>query len=321
MIFKFEPIYQERVWGGNMLSKHLGREIPNHLKIGESWDIVDRENLSSKVSNHPEGKFSLRELIERFHENILGPQWNKNRKFPILIKWLDCSERLSLQVHPPTKIAKSINGEPKTENWYIAYATDEAAIFAGLRKGTTRAEFEKAIKTGTAQEHCHRLKSETGMSLLVESGRLHAIDAGNLILEIQQNSDTTYRVFDWGRKDLNGKSRELHIEESIKSINFDDFEPSLLETIEQNGNQTIAECEEFRIRKYNLNVNEILDIKSENEDCMLIHNVKGRILVDDFSISMGEHGLSPFSDSCSVRAVEESTILITDKFTRYSDLN
>ena len=158
------------------------------------------------------------------------------------------------------------------------------------------------------------------MSLLVESGRLHAIDAGNLLLEIQQNS-TQYRVFDWGRKDLNGKSRELHIEESIKSINFDDFEPSLLETIEQNGSQTIAECEEFRIRKYNPNVNEILDIKSENEDCMLIHNVKGRILIDDFSISMGEHGLSPFSDSCSVRAVEESTILITDKFTRYSDLN
>ena len=316
MIFKFEPIYQERVWGGDMFSSFLGRKSLPYDKIGESWDIVDRENLSSKVINLGNEKLSLRDLIESNPENILGRNWNKDDKFPILVKWLDCSDRLSLQVHPPTSIAKSLNGEPKTENWYIANANPNAGLFAGLKNGTTKEDFEKSLKNGQAEKYCHRIVSKKDSSILIESGRIHAIDSGNLILEIQQNSDTTYRVYDWDRNGLNGKPRELHLEQSMKSIDFEDYEPNLLKTTKDIGIETIAHCKEFRIRKCNLNPKDLIHLKNENIDCLLIHVVEGSIMVGDEKINLGEHGLSPYSNSCTVQSNEQSTFLVTDQFSQ-----
>ena len=316
MIFKFEPIYQERVWGGDMFSRFLGRKSLPYDKIGESWDIVDRENLSSKVINLGKEKLPLRALIESNPENILGRNWKKDDKFPILVKWLDCSDRLSLQVHPPTSIAKSLNGEPKTENWYIANANPNAGLFAGLKNGTTKEDFAKSLKNGQAEKYCHRIESKRDSSILIESGRIHAIDSGNLILEIQQNSDTTYRVYDWDRDGLNGKPRELHLEQSMKSIDFEDYEPNLLNTTKDIGIETIAHCKEFRIRKCNLNPKDLIHLKDENIDCLLIHVVEGSIMVGDEQINLGEHGLCPYSDSCTVQSNEQSTFLVTDQFSQ-----
>ncbi len=149
-------------------------------------------------------------------------------RFPILAKLLDAQENLSLQVHPPAAIAKELGGEPKSEFWYIADAAPGAEIFVGLKKSSTRGEFVKALKHGKVQSHAHQIPVEAGDAMFLPSGRLHAVGAGNLIVEIQQNSDTTYRVFDWDRAKKGGAPRKMHIAEALQCIDFSDREPALL---------------------------------------------------------------------------------------------
>lgn len=227
-LLRFAPIYQARVWGGHALSAALGRALPVGAPIGESWEIVDRPEAQSRVAGGPWAGRTLREIIEHDATAVLGPRWRKKNQFPILVKWLDARERLSLQVHPPAAVAKKHGGEPKTENWHIAEAAPGAALIAGLKRGVTRAQFEKALRGGGVEPLVHRMSVRRGENLFVPSGRLHAIDAGLLILEVQQNSDTTYRVYDWGRVGLDGKPRALHVAESLRSMDFADFEPAIL---------------------------------------------------------------------------------------------
>src|SRR5262249_1131753 len=153
---------------------------------------------------------SLRWLMEKHARDVLGAGASPGSRFPLLIKILDAQETLSVQVHPPAKQAAALGGEPKTEMWYITDTTGKAALFVGLKRGVTRAEFERRIADGTVAEALHRIPVKAGDAMFLPSGRLHAIGAGNVLFEIQQNSDTTYRVFDWNRKGLDGKPRELH---------------------------------------------------------------------------------------------------------------
>ncbi|MDZ4815939.1 MAG: type I phosphomannose isomerase catalytic subunit [Verrucomicrobiota bacterium] len=219
---KFDPIYQERVWGGRNLESVFGRKLPTEGKpIGESWEICDRPEANNLVVNgHLAGK-TLHEVIQLDQKAIMGDTPLINGQFPLLIKLLDAQERLSLQVHPPAEMAEVLKGEPKTEMWYVAQATTDAHLIAGLQKNATRASFEASLKDNSCENQCYRFPVTEGDVMFLPSGRLHAIDAGNVIVEIQQNSDTTYRVYDWGRP------RELHIEKSLDSINFNDFEPKL----------------------------------------------------------------------------------------------
>ncbi len=316
MIFKFEPIYQKRVWGGQLLRTKLQRNIPRNVKIGESWDLVDRDDINSILLHSLKKSKSLRSLIQENPRLMMGPNWLSDQKFPILVKWLDCTERLSLQVHPPKQIAQKLSGEPKTENWYIAHTTDKAGLFVGFKKGTTKDNFRKAIENGSAENCCHRISSKEGESILIESGRIHAIDSGNLILEIQQNSDTTYRVFDWDRNGLNGIPRELHIDKSMQSIDFNDYEPSTLKTTTNLKSQVLADCNEFRIRKFNLVSGEKIQLKDKDSDCSIIHLISGRVNVGKEKIEVGEHGLSPFSAECTIHATHNSTLLVTDRFNK-----
>ena len=181
-----KPLYMERVWGGQGLEAKLGRTLPQGKVIGESWELVDREGEQSEVAEGALAGKPIRELLEASAADILGPGRDGSEPFPILIKWLDCQERLSLQVHPPADIAPALGGEPKTENWYIAECDPGASLIVGLKKGVTRAQFTQALEDNQAEECVHRFNVKAGDSILVESGRMHAIDAGNLILEIQQ---------------------------------------------------------------------------------------------------------------------------------------
>jgi len=244
-----KPIYQERVWGGRALETKLGRTLPDDKPYGEAWEIVDRPEAQSRDVHS--GR-SLREWIESETAAVMGPDFDRRRTFPVLVKWLDCRERLSLQVHPPAAVADELEGEPKTENWYIADADEGASLIVGLKRGVTREQFAAALKEETLESLVHRFPVRRGASILVESGRLHAIDAGNLILEIQQNSDTTFRVYDWGRKGLDGKPRQLHVDQSLRSINFNDFEPSPREPFTGSGETILADSAEFRIREVHL---------------------------------------------------------------------
>ena len=317
-IFKFEPIYKERIWGGTKIRDSFHRSGINGENIGESWDVVDREEDNSILANTSFRGKTLSDLLRSEGKTVMGPHWNEGYRFPLLVKWLDCAERLSLQVHPPKKVAGRLNGEPKTENWYVAEASEEAGLFIGLKKGTEPEAFLQAIQDGKAETFCHRTESQKGDSVLVESGRLHAIDGGNLILEIQQNSDTTYRVFDWKRLGLDGRPRSLHVEESMKCIDFDDCEPELISTNTQKGIEVIAESDHFRIKKVNIHSNDSIVFKEINSDPLLIHLLEGRLQVNHEFLSKGEHALCPFSSSCLVTSNEDCSFLVTDRFSRHA---
>ena len=226
--FTFQPTFKQRVWGGRELERLYHKPLPPGVPIGESWEISDRPGDISVVSNGALAGKDLRWLMENHAADLLGDARPQSGRFPLLLKILDAQEKLSLQVHPPAAAASALAGEPKTEMWYVAEAIPGAELYVGLKRGVTRTEFEQRIKDGTVAECFHRIGVQAGDSMFLPSGRVHALGAGLVIFEIQQNSDTTYRVFDWNRLGLDGKPRELHIPQSLASIDFDDCEPSLL---------------------------------------------------------------------------------------------
>lgn len=223
----FQPIFMERVWGGRRLESLYGKRLPPAVRIGESWEMVDRPEAQSVVHDGPLRGQTLHSLWKKHRKEIFGEAPDAPR-FPILAKLLDAQENLSLQVHPPAAIAQELGGEPKSEFWYIADTAPQAHIFAGLNKNSTRGAFVKALKQGRPDSHAHQISVAPGDAIFLPSGRLHAVGAGNLIVEIQQNSDTTYRVYDWDRGKKGGGARKMHIAEALQCIDFSDREPSLL---------------------------------------------------------------------------------------------
>ena len=245
----FKPLYMERVWGGRELERVYGRNLPDPAQpFGESWEIVDREGEQSVVDEGPLAGTSLHELWTNRREEVFGAGYENHPRFPILIKVLDARDDLSIQVHPPVHLAAELGGEPKTEMWYIADCEPGAKLYVGLKNGVTREDFEKSIEDGSVEKCVHAITPQPGESIFIPSGRLHAIGAGFLIHEIQQNSDTTYRVFDWNRLGLDGKPRQLHVEQSLASIDFNDFEPEM----DVPNGDNLATCEYFKTDKKSL---------------------------------------------------------------------
>jgi mannose-6-phosphate isomerase len=217
----FEPIFQERIWGGRRLSELYGKALPAGVPIGESWELADLPNGQSVVANGPLKGQTLRAVMELYSKDITGKADAKT-PFPLLIKLLDAEDVLSVQVHPDAATCKKMgNGEPKTECWYILAAEPGAAIYKDLKPGTTRAAFERAVKEGTCADLLVRVPVRVGECHFLPSGTCHAIGKGLVIAEIQQPSDTTYRVFDWNRVDAKtGQPRQLHIDQALESIHF-----------------------------------------------------------------------------------------------------
>lgn len=243
----FTPLYQPRVWGGQKLNEVFGRALPINTPIGESWELVDRPNEQSVVNRGQYEGWSLHRLWSERRDELFG-DWFSDERFPILIKILDAAEPLSVQVHPPLNVAKELRGDPKTEIWYFVQTAPDAGVYVGLKNGTSKEKFETALAEGSVADLVHRIPTRPNSFIFIPSGRIHAIDAGNLIFEIQQNSDTTYRVFDWNRVGLDGEPRELHIQSSLASIDFSDFEPSLGEVIEE----VIVSCNHFQVECWSL---------------------------------------------------------------------
>ncbi len=226
----------------------LGKRLPPSVRIGEAWELVDREEAQSVVHDGPLQGWTLHELWTKKRAEIFGPGLPDSPRFPLLCKVLDAQERLSVQVHPPASVAPELHGEPKTEMWYLLDAALESDLYAGLKAGVDRPGFEQALHEGRVAEKLHSFPVRAGDAMFIPSGRVHAIGAGNLIIEVQQNSDTTYRVFDWNRLGLDGKPRQLHVAESLASINFDDVEPQ--PAVPQG--EVLVECVEFRVERWAL---------------------------------------------------------------------
>ena len=226
--FTFRPIFKERVWGGRELERLYHKLLPPGGPIGESWELSDRPGDVSVITNGTLAGKDLRWLMENHSADLLGEARPQGGRFPLLIKILDAQDKLSLQVHPPPAKAAELGGEPKTEMWYVTNATPSADLYVGLRRGVTRSEFERRLQAGTVADCFHRHTVQAGDAMFLPSGRVHAIGAGNVVFEIQENSDTTYRVFDWNRVGLDGQARALHVEQSLACIDFNDFEPGLV---------------------------------------------------------------------------------------------
>jgi mannose-6-phosphate isomerase len=235
----FRPILKDRVWGGRRLNELYRKQLPPAIPIGESWEISDRAGDISVVTNGAFAGKDLHWLVENLGADLLNDAKLKDGRFPLLIKILDASDKLSLQVHPPESKAQLLGGEPKTELWYIAEARPDAELYVGLRQGCTREQFTEKLKDGSVADCFHRLPVRGGDAMFLPSGRVHALGAGMVIFEIQQNSDTTYRVFDWNRAGLDGKPRELHVNQSLESIDFSDFEPGPLRATELAGSKKV----------------------------------------------------------------------------------
>jgi mannose-6-phosphate isomerase len=243
----FEPIFMERVWGGRKLAELFGKKLPANARIGESWEIVDRPEAQSVVRDGPLRGKTLHELWMQDRQSIFGNVPDAPR-FPLLLKLLDAREKLSLQVHPPEKVAAKLGGEAKTEFWYVAAADPGAELFVGLREAMTRVQFEEALNSATVAQCLDKIRVKTGDAMFLPAGRLHAVGEGNLLVEIQQNSDTTYRVFDWNRVDDRGGPRQLHVDQALQSIDFNDVRPQLVET----EGELLLHHDLFEIQKWNL---------------------------------------------------------------------
>lgn len=254
----FTPLAQQRVWGGRNLESVLGRSLPDDgAPYGESWELCDRPEAQTSVADGP---LAGRTLHELWTDPDLGPaifgsdKGTRPERFPLLIKILDAQDTLSLQVHPPASEAEALGGEPKTEMWYVAAAEPGAALYVGFRKPVTPASFEQALRDGTAADLVARREVQAGDFLFIPSGRIHAIGAGLIIFEIQQNSDTTYRVFDWNRVGLDGQPRQLHVEQALRSIDFTDVDPP----VELAEGTLLVDCPYFRVERHTVEPAETL---------------------------------------------------------------
>lgn len=249
------PVYKDYIWGGRRIPEMYARG-PNHGVCAESWEVADRPEGMSIIENGPLAGTPLHTLVESHPGALVGEDCNA-AAFPLLIKIIDARERLSLQVHPNDLNAARTGGEPKTEMWYVVDAAAGAAVLAGLVPGTTAPDFRDALRNNAAESLLRKIPVRRGDVVFVPGGRVHAIDRGCLLLEIQQNSNTTYRVYDWGRVGTDGKPRSLHVKQALASIVWEEnlpvkTQPRQLRISGENTWWNILDCEHFSVERIDL---------------------------------------------------------------------
>ncbi|MBN1933419.1 MAG: class I mannose-6-phosphate isomerase, partial [Anaerolineae bacterium] len=226
----FEPVFRDYIWGGRTLETRFGRALPPGI-IAESWDISGHPSSPTRVDAGPLRGLTLPQVQEKLSQALVGTRsrWATGRgKFPLLVKLLDANLALSVQVHPPDEYALAHEkGElGKTEMWYVLYAKPDARLVYGLSRETDAEEFRAALEAGTLADLLHYLPIREGDAIFVPTGTVHALLEGAVVAEIQQNSDTTYRVYDWGRLDADGQPRPLHIDKALDVIDWSVVRPT-----------------------------------------------------------------------------------------------
>lgn len=238
---KFEPILKQTLWGGDKIIpfKHLNENLPN---VGESWEISAVEGSESVVANGDDKGLTLPEMVRKYKEELVGEAnyMRFGNKFPLLIKFIDAKLDLSIQVHPNDELArKRHNSFGKNEMWYVIAADKGAKLISGFAEQITPKEYKERVYNGTFAEVLQTCEIKPGDVFYVPAGRVHGIGAGSFIAEIQQTSDVTYRIFDYNRKDQNGKARELHTNQAMDAINFADVQDDFRTEYELTENEPI----------------------------------------------------------------------------------
>ena len=256
---RFEPLFRRYLWGGRRLAEVLGKSIGDET-AAESWEVVDHQDDQSVVRYGDLAGKSLRQLIADSGTELIGQSLLKSisnpelpahlqNRFPLLLKFLDANRNLSVQVHPDDQFGATLSPPDlgKTEAWYVMHADPGAKIYAGLKEGVTESSFRAAIESNETESVIHSFQPKQGDCVFISAGTMHAIGEGLLIAEIQQASNTTFRVYDWGRVDKDGQPRPLHIEQAIQATDFTrgPVAPELPMATNDPNWQTIVSCDKF----------------------------------------------------------------------------
>jgi mannose-6-phosphate isomerase len=251
---RFEPIFQYRLWGGRRLANLLSVPLPGDGPIGEAWILSDRDDHSSQVANGPLKGRTIGQVLEQFPEQTLGKSAQRFRRFPLLLKFLDAHEMLSVQVHPTAANADLLPaGETaKTEAWVVLEAEPKSRIYAGLKPGTTADDLRQALTNGGVADDLACFTPKPGDGVFIPAGTVHALGGGVVVFEIQQNSDVTFRLYDWGHVDVKtGKPRALQVDQALACIDFAEGAVGLVAPIVEATTpverERLFDCEHFRL--------------------------------------------------------------------------
>ncbi len=316
----FTPIFKDYIWGGRNLER-LGRPLPPGI-VAESWEIAAHEDGTAVINN---GRFAGQQLTEVHQElglDLIGTNnaWAQERgKFPLLIKLLDANRPLSVQVHPNDAYALENEGNElgKTEMWVVLHAEPDAAVILGVKSGTTPVDFRQAIFDGDLEKYLHQVPVKKGDVVCVPAGSLHAILGGLLIAEIQQNSNTTYRVYDWNRVDASGQGRPLHIDKALDVINFNQVEPGLCQPeliAEADGVRRSRLCHNryFVTERVEMAADAVFNGRCDGSSLEIWGVIEGTAVINDVDVTAVIFTLLPAAlGDFTVTATQKSTFLRT----------
>lgn len=259
---RFKPIFRRYVWGGRKLATHLGKPIGDEETCAESWEICDRDADQSVVATGALAGWKLADIVAQYTQELFGRHAPQSR-FPLLLKFLDARHKLSVQVHPDDARAARLAPPDlgKTEAWYVVDADPGSLIYAGLKRGFDRPALEREIARGTSELCLHRFEPHAGDCVFVPAGVVHALGEGLLVAEIQQSSDTTYRLFDWNRVGTDGQPRPLHIDAALEAIDYAAGPVSPVRPAETGESQRerLVACDKFVVDRLRIEVDYTLD--------------------------------------------------------------
>lgn len=323
----FEPLYRSYLWGGRRLATKLGKTLPAEGIWAESWEIVDHPQGQSVVASGPWQGWSLGRLVEEYRGEILGPGFellsgtesklSHLSRFPLLLKYLDCQNVLSVQVHPDDAYGLQMSTPDlgKTEAWYIIDTEPDSVLYAGLQSGVSCRDLAEAISMGRTEECLHAIKPQAGDCIFIPSGTVHALGAGLLVAEIQQASDCTFRLFDWNRVDASGAARPLHIEQSLDVIDFDRGPVHrVVPRLDGASNSwELVACDQFRLVSLGEATAHLLDLPT----CKIIAVPQGAATIStssgDLELRAGQSALIPYAcGQAKVVVAGKSKVLVAE---------
>ncbi len=321
---QFKPILKQYLWGGRRLETLLGKNLGSGEHYAESWEVVDHGEDQSVVLNGALTGSTLHELVQQYGEELVGPAGVGRGRFPLLLKFLDAQRDLSVQVHPNDEQAAKLRPPDfgKTEAWYVVHADPGSRIYAGLKAGVDRGTFERAIEEGRVAGCLHVVEPHAGDCIFIPAGTIHALGAGIVVAELQQSSDTTYRIDDWGRVGTDGKPRELHIAEALQVIDFErgPVAPQTRDETKSGARRELVRCDAFDWACWNLDEQDSGFELSEGMSFHLLTVIEGEVQVGgggaSIRIGRGDSLLVPAACSAPVERISPSATLLEGSLPR-----
>lgn len=310
---RFQPLFRRYLWGGRRLETMLGKSLGGGDDYAESWELVDHGADQSVVLNGPAAGLTLHQLATEHGDELFGRHAGQSQ-FPLLFKFLDCNRTLSVQVHPNDAQGALLDPPDlgKTEAWVVLAADADSKIYAGLKSGVTQQDLRAALESGTCDQCLHTYEPQVGDCIFIEAGTVHALGEGLVIAEIQQASDTTFRLFDWNRVGADGKPRELNIERSLEVTDFDrgPVAPQQPQNADQPNRERLVDCKKFVLDRHALAVSQPLG--GDNRFHLLVV-IEGTLTVGGEEFPLGTTCLLPAAAS-AVELVPQGKAVVLDIF-------